>query len=105
MCLNRDVIRVVLMKEIPLRYKAFILLCLVLIILSFFVGYGYGFQKGTIKSLEWGVWVAKNFVNIEFDEREIAAMMFAYKNRITGCYNISNGGVLNDNQTRLGDFS
>ena len=67
--------------------KKYVLIAVLCLLVGGIIGYGYGFQKGSIQSLVWGVGVAKNFVTIEFDAEEIASMMWAYKNRIDVCYN------------------
>jgi len=70
--------------------KSVVLVCVIMLLIGFGIGYGYGFSKGTIKSLEWGLKISKHFVSIEFDEEEIAAMLWSYKNRVDRCYNGTN---------------
>ena len=72
-------------RLIPLR-KKLIAVFIIGLLIGFMLGFGYGVQKGIETATLWGLKLAKNFISIEFDEEEIAAMMWAYKNRIDRCY-------------------
>jgi len=60
------------------------------LLIGFGLGYGVGFTKGSIKSMEIGLRFAKSFMNIEFNEREIANGIFNYENRINDCFDSKN---------------
>lgn len=67
--------------------KKLIAVFLIGLLLGFGLGFGFGFEKGVKKATIWGLQISKQFITIEFDEVEIANMMWAYKNRIDRCYN------------------
>jgi len=82
-------------RNLPIRYKAFILICVVLICLSFFVGYGYGFKQGGTQVAKYVFIVAqelqqRGFIDVEIDENFIKASIFQYKNNVNGCLFIQN---------------
>lgn len=81
-----------------------ILIIVIALLVGSLVGYGFGFTKGSFTSMELGLRFAKNFMDIEFNEEEIAAGIFAYENRINDCFTVRelNNG---NKESRLGNHT
>ncbi len=77
-------------EKLPLRYKAFLLLSVVLIILSLGVGYGLGFKQGGEQVGQYVINVAlalkeQGFITVDINEEFLKAALFQYNNRVGGC--------------------
>lgn len=82
-------------SSLPIRYKAFVLLCAVLILLSFFAGAVYGMKKGAEETVHYLFVVVqelheRGFIEVEIDEDFLKAAIFQYKNRVDGCLFVEN---------------
>jgi hypothetical protein len=61
---------------------------ILLILLAFCLGaYSRGYVAGAKSAILWGVRLSHNFVNITFNNEEVAQGIFQYRNNIGGCYN------------------
>lgn len=75
--------------------KSILILIIVLaLIVGVSIGYGYGFTKGSYKTMVWGLSIAKNYMNITFNEEDFAAGIFQWENRIGGCLNTTYPKIL-----------
>ena len=81
--------------KLSLRWKAMVVLIPLLIILSFFVGYGYGFAQGGEAVIEYVFKVAVELkrlglIDVDISKEFLNAAVFQYDNRVGGCLFIQN---------------
>lgn len=72
------------MKNTYWRYLAWV----VIIMLSFGLGYGISYTKGFTNGVKWAVHTGLQFTTIDVDETYLVNGLLQYKNRIDGCFDI-----------------
>jgi len=64
------------------RDKKLIIILIVGILIGFLIGFSFGVKAGLDECVEYGVHIAKNFIDIDFDEEKMTNLLLKYKTKI-----------------------